>query len=351
MEESKMENPQSKISVPESISDPNPIIESPFDPNQGGNNGGNTVPGNYDPPTPVPSPTPTPAPTPTPTRGGLTDPNKIKVTITDASAPIIILFGAGASGKTMTLVRLTRWLLANGYQVEPDRNFRASDSAEYEYMCNIFMDTVNSDYAADRTHQCNFMLIKVRNRYGEPICQILEAPGEHYFDYKNPQRPFPPYINTIRNSANPKTWMFIVEKDWIPEQEKNDASNSEMDFAKIRRNYAEKVLAMQGQIRPDDRVIFTCHKADKHPGLFYAGRPNTAQFFKEVKEQYPGIFTRYENKNPISRLWRKYNFDFVIFSAGNFNDTYEGGQFYTESPNQYPAALWKSIMKTVKGGW
>ena len=73
-----------------------------------------------------------------PIQSGLTmdeekDPNRIQVVISDP-APVIILFGARASGKTMTLVRLTRWLKANGYQVEPERNFRPSNSEFYRRM-------------------------------------------------------------------------------------------------------------------------------------------------------------------------------------------------------------------------
>lgn len=264
------------------------------------------------------------------------DPNKIQVVISDP-APIIIMFGARSSGKTMTLVRLTRWLNANGYQVEPDRNFRPSNSEFYKKMCDSFDENVNSDYAAGRNQVLNFMLVKVMNRYGEPICQILEAPGEHYFDDMYPDREFPLYINKITQTDNPKTWMFIVESNWKD--------------AKDRLNYAHKIIKMQSIVEPSDRVIFTCHKADKQRALFDAGRPNVQQFFKNIKNQYPGIFSKYENKNPITKLWRKYNFDFVVFSAGLFNDTVDGGQSYTPSNDRYPAALWKSIMKTVRGGW
>ena len=276
-----------------------------------------------------------------PIQSGLTmdeekDPNRIQVVISDP-APVIILFGARASGKTMTLVRLTRWLKANGYQVEPERNFRPSNSEFYRRMCDSFDKNVNSDYAAGRNQVLNFMLVKVMNRYGEPICQILEAPGEHYFDDQFPNREFPLYINKICTIDNPKTWMFIVESNW------KDASD--------RQNYANKIIRMQSIIEPSDRVIFTCHKADLQRALFEAGRPNEKQFFRNIKHQYPGIFSRYENKNPITRLWRKYNFDFVVFSAGLFNETAGGEQSYTPSNDRYPATLWKSIMKTVRGRW
>lgn len=264
------------------------------------------------------------------------EPNKIKVVISDPS-PVIILFGAGASGKTMTLIRLTRYLKSQGYKIEPDRTFRPSNSEHYKQMCDTFDETVNSDYAADLTRTISFMLIKVMNKYGEPICQILEAPGEHYFSAVFPNSPFPRYINTICTIDNPKTWLFIVEANWKDQQD--------------RLNYANKIIKMQSLIEPKDRVIFTCHKADLHPELFDAGRPNKEQFFKNVKNQYHGIFSKYLNKNPITKFFRKYNFDFVVFSAGLFNDTIDKGQSYVQSNDRYPAELWKSILKTVKGGW
>jgi hypothetical protein len=109
---------------------------------------------------------------------------------------------------------------------------------------------------------------------------------------------------------------------------------------------------MQNQnVESNDRVIFTCHKADMHPTLFEAGIPNKEQFFKNIKNQYPGIFYRYMNKNPITRLWRKYNFDFIVFSAGFFNKITDSEKAYVQSNEKYPALLWKSILKTVKGGW
>ena len=266
------------------------------------------------------------------------DPNKINVVISDPS-PVIILFGARSSGKTMTLIRLTRWLKKQGYKVEPDRNFRPSNSARYKEMCDTFDKVVNRDYAAHQTNVVSFMLVKVMNKYGEPICQILEAPGEHYFDKDrlNLNLDFPRYINAICTIDNPKTWMFIVERNW--------------ENAQDRLNYANTIIKMQSQIESKDRVIFTCHKADLHPALFSAGQPNKEQFFKDIKNQYQGIFSKYMNQNPITKLWKKYNFDFVVFSAGLFNDTRDHGQSYTQSNDRYPAELWKSIMKTVKGSW
>lgn len=54
----------------------------------------------------------------------MNDPNSIRVTISDPKAPLVILFGPPACGKTMTLVRMTRFLKSEGYTVSPIRTFR-----------------------------------------------------------------------------------------------------------------------------------------------------------------------------------------------------------------------------------
>ena len=46
----------------------------------------------------------------------MNDSNKIKVTIADYNTPLVILFGPPACGKTMTMVRLTRYLQKKGFQ-------------------------------------------------------------------------------------------------------------------------------------------------------------------------------------------------------------------------------------------
>lgn len=250
--------------------------------------------------------------------------------------PIIVLFGAGSSGKTMTLIRLAQYLRTTGYQVVPERTFRNAEDTHYERMCENFATLVSSTKAPGRNQVIDFMLVKVMDSHGRPICQILEAPGEHYFDPSNPNLNFRPYLETIAQSPNKRTWMFIVEKDWMNQSDRN--------------NYSNKITQLQnGYVRNTDKVIFTCHQADKHPALSEGGIYNKELFFSEIFNQYPGIFTRYLNHNPITKIWRPYNFDFVVFSAGRFSPDNEGGQDYVPSRVENPATLWKAILKTVRG--
>ena len=110
----------------------------------------------------------------------LTDPNTIVVTIADDRTPLVLLVGPPSCGKTMTLIRLARYLRTiSGYTIQPVTSFRPAHDKNYERMCAQFDAMISNDYAADSTSQINFMLVKILYK-GKALCQILEAPGEHY---------------------------------------------------------------------------------------------------------------------------------------------------------------------------
>jgi len=262
------------------------------------------------------------------------NPDAIVVTVSDPQTPIVVLFGARTSGKTMTLIRLTRYLEGMGYNVIPDPIFRPASDTHYQRMCNEFARIAHSDYAAVGNDVMSFMLVKVIAPNGRTLCQILEAPGEHYFDADIPNRPFPAYINRICATTNRKTWMFIVEENWGGSQN-------------VRDLYANKIQSMQRNIRAQDRIIFTCHKVDKSVNFLPNGKPNVTQIFTNIKNQYPHIFDRYVNRNPVTRFMRPYNFEFVTFSAGTFNDAGNGQQIYTAGDDYYPQQLWDAIKKNI----
>ncbi len=262
------------------------------------------------------------------------NPDAIVVTVADTKVPVIVLFGARTSGKTMTLIRLTRYLEGMGYNVIPDPIFRPGHDTHYQRMCDEFGMLAHSDYAAVGNDIMSFMLVKVIAPNGRTLCQILEAPGEHYFDSDIPNRPFPAYINKICAIPNRKTWMFIVEENWGGSQNTRDL-------------YAKKIQSMQIKIKSQDKIIFTCHKVDRSSNFLPNGRPNVSQIFNNISMQYPHIFDKYENRNPITKWLRPYNFEFVTFSAGTFNDAGDGSQIYTTGDDFYPEQLWKAIKKNI----
>ena len=263
----------------------------------------------------------------------LNDPNSIRVTISDHNAPLVILFGPPACGKTMTLVRMTRFLQAEGYPVSPIRTFRPTSDTNYTDICERFDETMNSDNAATSTNRISFMLVEVIKN-GRRICQILEAPGEYYFDPKKPNAQFPNYVNTIIASSNRKVWTIMVEPDWMDHTD--------------RANYVSKITRLKQSMRPKDNAVFIFNKIDKTNFVRSVGNINMSAAITEIKNLYPSIFVPFMNQNPITKLWREYNCDFVPFQTGFYTEAVNG-LTYQEGPREYCVKLWKCIMSKITG--
>lgn len=272
----------------------------------------------------------------------LNDPAKIRVTIADTSTPLVVLFGPPSCGKTMTLIRLTRYLRGiNGYSIEPITSFRPAHDKNYEEMCSGFNAMINSNEAAASTNNINFMLIKIYYK-GKAVCQILEAPGEHYFNPKNPKEPnigFLPYINAVISSRNRKIWAIIVEPD---------KTNPNMDSQ--RENYVSKITnKLKKNISSRDKILFIFNKIDATQFVLSPGKAHIREAMKETSDLYPNIFIPFMNMNPITRFWKTYNFDFIPFQTGNYSEAADGTLMYQEGHDAYPANLWNRIMNLVRG--
>lgn len=259
------------------------------------------------------------------------DVNNITVTIPDTQTPIVVFFGSPASGKTLALLRMIRYLEQHDHQVVPEAVFRPQTDKHYAKMCAGLKDMAYSQYAPGGTDIISFMLVKVIDQQNnKTICQILEAPGEHYFD-GHADLSFPTYINAIRTAPNRKVWVFFVEQDWGSDQG-------------VRNLYAQKICSMQGLISPRDRVVFLFNKADmKRHQYKRNGEPNTTVFFTNIKQQYPGIFTRYQNTGIARFMYGEYNFKTVCFSSGVFNRTNDGREVWTLEDDRYCHELWNAI--------
>lgn len=265
----------------------------------------------------------------------INDPNKISVTIADKDAPIVILFGPPACGKTMTLVRLTRYLRENGYKIEPIRTFRPNYDSNYAEICDDFNIMMNRDDAAKSTSKISFMLVKV-SKNGRTICQILEAPGEYYFNPKAPISPFPRYFNAIKSSKNRKIWTIMVEPDW----------ENEVD----RLNYVDRIKKLRTQMATKDRTIIVYNKIDKTDFLIdNSGNAHVGLARKNIRDLYPGIFDPFINNTPISRWFVPYNLDFTIFQTGDYSAAADGTSLFEQGPDVFPYRLWKIIMNRIRG--
>ena len=267
------------------------------------------------------------------------DPNSIVVSIADPNVPIVVLFGPTECGKTMTLIRMTRFLQKFGYRVSPIRSFRPAEDTHYLKMCEEYNYLVHSSNAADGNAWISFMLVEVLDKSGRRICQILEAPGEFYFNPQKPNNPFPAYVNTIINSNNRKIWVYMVEPDW-----KNPSDRS---------GYVSRIQKLKTMMRSQDKAIFLYNKVDKSNFVISPGRVNIEGVKNDISNMYPGIFTPFVNQIPISKWFTPYLCDLVPFSNGSFAQATraDGTEYltYQQGVDEYPQMLWNTIMKRIRG--
>ncbi len=268
----------------------------------------------------------------------VTDPNKIVVTIADSHTPLIVMFGPATCGKTMTLVRLTRYLQKRGYTIKPVSSFRPAYDKTYSDLCSNFNVMINSEDAAKSTNKISFMLVQVHYQ-GKPICQILESPGEYYFRPDDPNAKFPKFVNAIINSNNRKIWAIMVEPD---------NTNEKMDV-EARRNYVGKIHSLKSKLKPQDKVMFVFNKVDETPYVISPGNIKYNFLFQYTMDHYPNIFVPFKNVNPLTKWFKPNNFDYIAFQTGDFNETSGGGSSFQEGNDVYPQKLWNLIMKRVRG--
>ena len=96
-------------------------------------------------------------------------------------APLVVLFGPEGVGKTMSLIRLSWFLSEKGYRVVPDEAFRCDDY--YRTVCESFLQILHHDMSAISTVSFFFMLlIKVIDKKGRTICQLIDTPGPCFFE-------------------------------------------------------------------------------------------------------------------------------------------------------------------------
>ena len=260
------------------------------------------------------------------------------VVITDHNAPMIILFGPPSCGKTMTLVRLTRYLSAT-YDFMPDQAFRNSTDSEFKELCKNFNAAVSADKAADGTKYIDFMLLRVNERKnGKTICQFVESPGEFLFNPQNPTAQFPAYLHQIIASNNRKIWLIFLEPGMSQED---------------RFAYVKKIQNLRSVIDSRDRIIFVENKVDLPATSSFVLSPtniNLDGLFRYVDGLYPQLFKSFTVKGIFGS---KARYDFTAFQTG----TYVEGQDANGKPyksfqaghDSYARRLWNIIYKRIRG--
>lgn len=257
-------------------------------------------------------------------------------------APIVFLFGAPSSGKTMTLVRLAKYLTTKDYSISVETQFCDSGKVwEYAKNAENFNNMLNTTTALQGTGRNDFLLVKISDKFGTTVCYILEGAGEDYFPSKKlpnkAQVPFPPYMTGIFGANNKKIWVFLTEPNWKVSFEDKAAYVQRIRFCK-RQCMSSK-----------DKAIILYNKIDTTEYVYSAEKVHRENAMRGCNDEYPGLFQIFKNE----RKWlfsEPYTCKFVPFSTGIFGEVIPNTpQHYDASNDLYPATLWETIIKCIKG--
>lgn len=266
--------------------------------------------------------------------------NTIRIGAGDA--PVIILFGSPGTGKSMTIVRLARYLRKiQGLTVSAHRTFKSGDN--YLKLCTQFENHLNTKTALLGTKDDEFLMVNIFEN-GRLIAHILEAPGEHFFKPLSSQDMhisghlnMRPYLTKIIDQIpNRRIWAFLLQAQWPVDGKNYDAFVDTIRTCKDR------------YIQPGDRTILLYNQVDVLPHLFKNGRVLSNMAELAMIGEYSGIDMIFKNTNPISSLWKKYTYSFVPFSTGTYAME-KGDKVYTESKDYFPAMLWATLKDCIRG--
>ena len=122
-----------------------------------------------------------------------------------------------------------------------------------------------------------------------------------------------------------------------------------------RINYVAKINNLSTQMSVKDKTLFIFNKIDKTNFIRKQGQVNVPQAKVEISNLYPGIFEKFKNQNPISKIWKDYLCGFVPFQTGTYTPTTridsKGNAVwnYQEGADYYPQMLWNEIKKSITG--
>ena len=246
---------------------------------------------------------------------------------------LVVFAGPREVGKTVALIRLTHFLRKNrSTKIEPNRTYRTDQA--YQTAVNEFLDDLNKpEFSPSRTGRINFLVLDVF-KHSQLYCQFLEAPGEAFFNPKNPHdTSFPPYIASILNNHNlNKVYVLFFEYGMLLDSDP--------------RAYSSRLTRLASMMnRREDDVIILFNKADRQRNLYSRNRPNVREFKNQLynNEYYVDFFGELRNLGiPVK---------FVPFSSGDFQKI-PGSKTerWIHSDDFYPETLWRNIDKCFKSG-
>jgi hypothetical protein len=254
-------------------------------------------------------------------------PEILPIKIDKITGPLVIFFGPRDIGKTTALFRLCEYLekekTGGNYDIDVDEGFRPDK--DYPEIVRAFNKArEESSVAPLSTGNIDFLLLNVIQDK-KKVCQILEAPGEHYFVDSKPDEDYEFYFNNILGKTYKKIFVFFFAV--------------KMNEIKME-NYAKKInrLVNTSVSSKRDHVIVVCNKCDEQDYYIDDGEPR--------KDSYKDELSKYDEIRKLFKTLEKSygKVSFTPFMSGRFN-----GRSFAFSGESYPKELWEKIEEGIEG--
>lgn len=262
--------------------------------------------------------------------------------IVDAEVPIVVFVGPPASGKSMILVRMAKYLRTLGYKIETDDTFL--NDTQYVEDCKEFNDKLNTSIALDGT--VKYLLVNVYDTDGNLKAKLLEAPGEDFYDTdpttaKENNNRLLPYLATIMTSPNPKSYVVLLDLD-SEVSFRRDSYHRDSYTTRFLRDFYPNINGA------NDRIILLYNKID----LTKFGNINECTNIKAARKDAELNYKTLFASMKIAKLGGFVtfdNFEFLTFCTGMFSPTTDAYgkkiQTYNVAKDIYPETLWHEITR------
>lgn len=258
--------------------------------------------------------------------------NNVQIQTSAIEKPVVLIIGPESAGKTVLLARLARYLNreSHGYDVSANESFIYDPTGKHKRDLEAF-DFIMHDTTSRiprATEGDAYLLLDVR-KGDELYCQILEAPGEHYWTKREEnQNTLKPYQATILKGKQPIIFAFLFEHNMLPNKNERD-------------NYDRRVSNLLNHFNADrkDQFIIIYNKIDTAHKLKIAGKkPNEQQAINELKSKFPNLINQIETICQNNRRKRY----FTIFSSGEFTENQ-----WVQGEPYYPERLWETLKDSI----
>lgn len=249
--------------------------------------------------------------------------------IADKQTPLVILIGQHVCGKTSVLIRLSSFLMKEGWRVSPLKNFHPN-SRTYQFYCDAFVRMV---FCNDLSQWCSIpdILLEVIDNHGRKVCQLLEYDSDRFLDE-----------NTLTNDSSEVFSRHQGNLTIIP---------FISDYPEDVHLFIDRVRKCQSLIRTVKgkvRWLFLYNKIDLMSGHYWQIDDGYQYVKHAIDCIYPGLFDSFRTSG-VRRIWSTYTCSLMPFSSGVFesaiNPSGEVIDVYSPSSDCFPKRLWDYILK------